>query len=273
MSWRIRGTYFESCNCDAICPCRRIDGVRGGRSTHGVCVGVLSWLIEEGAADGVDLAGLPVALACRYSDDEPGSPWTWILYLDARGSVQQRDALESIFTGRLGGDAERHFPWAWKASELVAVRPVSIDVDHTRRRQRLRIRERASVRIRDRFSGEETVTCVIPGHGSSARNSSPTRARRPHHARAALDSGHGTPHAEGVAALHSTQCAGSPTSGSARHASAHLAQVASQAPHSSRHLASTPATKASAGSLFRTPRAAVAAQVRGARVPAQAYER
>jgi len=130
-------------------------------------MGVLSWLIEEGAADGIDLAGLPVALACRYSDDEPGSPWTWILYLDARGSVDQRDALEGIFTGRLGGDAERHFPWAWKASELVAVRPVSIDVDHTRQRQRLRIRERVSVRIRDRFSGDETVTCVIPGHGQA----------------------------------------------------------------------------------------------------------
>ena len=118
-------------------------------------MGVLSWLIEEGAADGIDLAGLPVALACRYSDDEPGSPWTWILYLDAGGSVEQRDALEAIFTGRLGGDAERHFPWAWKASELVAVRPVSIDVDHTRQRQRLRIRERVSVRIRGRFSGDE----------------------------------------------------------------------------------------------------------------------
>ena len=50
MSWRIQGTYFESCNCDAICPCRRIDGVPGGRSTHGVCTGVLSWLIEEGTA-------------------------------------------------------------------------------------------------------------------------------------------------------------------------------------------------------------------------------
>jgi hypothetical protein len=164
MSWRIRGTYFESCNCDAICPCRRIDGVPGGRSTHGVCLAVLSWLIEEGAADGTDLSGLPVALACRYSDDEPGSPWTWILYLAARASVQQRAALENIFSGRLGGDATRHFPWAWKTSELVAVRPVEIEVDHTRRRQRLRIRDSVSVRIRDRYEGGETVTCVIPGH-------------------------------------------------------------------------------------------------------------
>ena len=103
-------------------------------------------------------------LALRYSDDEPGSPWAWILYLDGRASTEQLAALEGIFTGRLGGDALRHFPWAWKDSELLAVRPVEIDVDHTRRRQRLRIRDRISVRIRDRYEGGETVTCVIPGH-------------------------------------------------------------------------------------------------------------
>jgi hypothetical protein len=164
MAWRIRGTYFESCNCDPICPCRRIDGVAGGRSTHGECLGVLSWLIEEGAAEDVTLDGLPVALAIRYSDDEPGSPWTWVLYLDEQATDPQRAALEEIFTGRLGGDAERHFPWSWKASELVAVRPVAFDVDHTRRRQRLRIRDHVSVRIRDRFAEQGTVTCVIPGH-------------------------------------------------------------------------------------------------------------
>jgi hypothetical protein len=164
MSWRIRGSYFESCNCDAICPCRRIDGEPGARSTHGICLGVLSWLIEEGAAGGTDLSGLPVALACRYSDDEPGSPWSWVLYLGAGATDEQRTALEGIFTGRLGGDANTHFPWAWKPSELLAVRPVEIEVDHTRRRQRLRIRDHVSVRIRDAYDGEQIVSCVIPGH-------------------------------------------------------------------------------------------------------------
>ena len=163
-AWRIRGSYFESCNCDPICPCRRIDGVAGGRSTYGICLGILSWLVEEGSARGVDLAGLAVALATRYDDDEPGSPWSWILYLDERASGEQRAALEDIFTGRLGGDAETHFPWAWKASNLLAVRTVAIELDHTRRRQWLRIRDQVTVRIRDRYEGEETVTCVIPGH-------------------------------------------------------------------------------------------------------------
>jgi hypothetical protein len=128
---------------------------------------VLSWLIEEGAADGTDLSGIPVAIASRYSDDEPGSPWTWILYLDARTSVEQRALLEQLFTGRLGGDAERHFPWAWKPSNLVAVRALEIEVEHTRRRQRLRIRDLISVRIQDRYGGGEVVTCVIPGHAQA----------------------------------------------------------------------------------------------------------
>jgi len=164
VSWSIRGSYFEACNCEAICPCRRVDGVPGGRSTHGVCTGVLTWLVEDGAAGGTDLSGLAVALAFVYDDDEEGSPWRWILYLDERAAGEQRAALEAIFTGRLGGDAETHFPWAWKASELVVVRPVEIDVDHALRRQWLRIRDRAVVRIRDRVPGDEAVTCVIPGH-------------------------------------------------------------------------------------------------------------
>lgn len=136
----------------------------GGRSTHDVCLGVLSWLIEEGHAGQTDLSGLSAALALRYSDDEPGSPWTWVLYLDALAGEEQLAALEGIFTGRLGGDAKTHFPWAWKESELVAVRPVEIEVDHTQRRQWLRVRDHVSVRIRDRYEGPETVTCVIPGH-------------------------------------------------------------------------------------------------------------
>ena len=164
MPWTLRGSYFEACNCDAICPCRRIDGVAGGRSTHGICTGVLSWLIEDGRADDVDLSGLPVALACRYSDDERGSPWTWVLYLDEGATDAQRTALTEIYSGRRGGDAVAHFPWAWKASELLAVRPVAFDVDHTRRRQLLRIRDHVSVRIRDAYDGAQAVTCVIPGH-------------------------------------------------------------------------------------------------------------
>jgi hypothetical protein len=132
-------------------------------------MGILSWVVEEGEADGVDLAGEPVAMAIRYSDDEEGSPWSWILYLDNSSDESRREALEAIWTGRLGGDAEKHFPWAWKPSDLLAVRPVEIDVNHTRWRQRRRIRDQVSGRIRDRYPRAEPVTCVIPGHYRTGR--------------------------------------------------------------------------------------------------------
>ena len=164
MSWRIRGSYFESCNCEAICPCRRIDGVAGGRSTYGECLGVLSWVIEQGRAGDVGLDGLKIALATRYHDDEPGSPWSFVVYIDARAEDAQRQALEQIYTGRLGGDALKHFPWASKESTIVAVRPVEIEVSHEPRRQRLRIGDHVTVRIRDAWGGPEVVSCVIPGH-------------------------------------------------------------------------------------------------------------
>jgi hypothetical protein len=167
VSWRVSGTYLESCNCDAICPCRRIDGKLGGRSTNGICLGALSWQIVDGHADGTDLSGLAVALASRYSDDEEGSPWTWTLYLDERGTPQQQTELEEIWTGRVAGEQLEHFPWAWKPSHLLGVKPAQIEVDHTPRRGWFRVKDAVSVRISGPYPGDETVTCVIPGHERS----------------------------------------------------------------------------------------------------------
>jgi hypothetical protein len=130
-------------------------------------LGVLSWVIEHGWAGDISLDGFAVALASRYHDDEPGSPWRFVLFIDVHADDAQRDALVGIYTGRFGGDALKHFPWAWKDSELAAVRPVEIEVSHEPRRQWLRIGEQVSVRIRDAYDGAETVTCVIPGHERS----------------------------------------------------------------------------------------------------------
>ena len=73
--------------------------VPGGRSTYGECLGVLSWVIEDGRADDVALDGLKVALATRYHDDEPGSPWRFVMYVDARADRAQREALEASTRG------------------------------------------------------------------------------------------------------------------------------------------------------------------------------
>jgi hypothetical protein len=166
MAWELRGTYLEACNCEVICPCRRVGGQQGGRSTHGICEGALSWSIAEGHCDGVDLSGLCTVLACRYDDDEPGSPWTVFLYVDDRGDAAQREALAQIFTGELGGTPMQQFPWVWKERNLLGWRAAPIEVEHARR-GRFRAGSQVTLKVGDPVADQQPVTCVIPGHHRS----------------------------------------------------------------------------------------------------------
>lgn len=167
--WAISGTYLESCNCEAICPCRRIGGRLGGRSTYGECLGALSWFVSEGHAGEVDLAGLGAVLLIRYSDDEPGSPWTFVVFVDERGDERQRDALAAILTGQRGGTPQRQFPWVFKPSELREIRPARIEIDHTPGKGWFRAGEEVLVRVSGPVERQETVTCIIPGHHRDGR--------------------------------------------------------------------------------------------------------
>ena len=166
-SWALEGTYLEACNCEAICPCRRVGGRSGGRSTYGICTGALSWAITAGRSADLDLAGLGVALALRYDDDEPGSPWTFALYVDDRGAPEQQEALAQIFTGQLGGTPREQFPWVRKASHMLAWRPVPMEIHHSPRRGWFRAGEHVTMRVGAPFPDQEPVTCVIPGHDRS----------------------------------------------------------------------------------------------------------
>jgi hypothetical protein len=72
-----------------------------------------------------------LVLVTRYHDDEPGSPWTYALFVDARGTEAQRSAMADIFTGRLGGTARKQFPWVFKDAHLQGVEALEIEIDHT----------------------------------------------------------------------------------------------------------------------------------------------
>jgi hypothetical protein len=154
VSFRIAGIYLEACNCDAICPCRRIDGAPGGRSTHGICFGVLSWRIDHGEVDGVDLSGSGAVMTYSYDDDQAGSPWTLVLHLDGP------DELAEILLGRMGGEHIGALPWVRKPSASVAVRRARIEIDDGEVRVGDAIRLRATMP----FETDSTVSCIVPGH-------------------------------------------------------------------------------------------------------------
>jgi hypothetical protein len=165
VGFRVRGDYLESCNCDAICPCRMVGGIPGGRSTHGICFGLLTWRIEDGLVDEVDVSGLNVALDISYDDDEPGSPWTIRLHVDARAAPKQHEALAQVFLDGLGGPHTSRLPWIRKARHLLSIESSVIELAQGEARVGSEIRLRATRPV----LGDEPVACGIPGYEQPGR--------------------------------------------------------------------------------------------------------
>ena len=160
--WRVSGSYFEACNCDAICPCRSAGGRPGGPSSYGVCFGSLSWHITTGFADTTDLSGLDVAMSLRYHDDvQPSTPWQVVLYVDERADPDQHDALAGIFLGRAGGTVARLYGSA--IGTVHAVRSARITLEHTGATRRIDIAGYVHVHAHGEASDPGDVRCGIPG--------------------------------------------------------------------------------------------------------------
>jgi hypothetical protein len=161
MGWEVAGSYFEACNCDAICPCRVVGDKPGQRSTYGICQFALSWLVRSGQSDGVRLDDLAVVLAGWYDEEENGSPWSVTLYVDDRADDQQHAALADIFLGRAGGDTMRNFGRA--IGTVHHVRRASITLDHTPRRWLIRAETYVTVTATHPVDAPAPVACGIPG--------------------------------------------------------------------------------------------------------------
>jgi len=131
-----------------------VNGVSVERSTHGICFGVLTWRVEEGQAQGFDLAGTGAVMSYQYDDDEPGSPWTLVLYVD--GPTE----LADILLGRQGGAHIQTLPWVRKNNESVAVRTATIDFGEGDVRVGKSIRLSATTPV----VTDAQVSCIVPGH-------------------------------------------------------------------------------------------------------------
>ncbi len=96
--WILKGTYFETCNCEAACPC-----VFTSPPTEGDCTALVAWHIDEGRFGDVPLDGLNVALAVHAPGTMVATKWKAAAYFDDKASPAQNDALHAIFSGKAGG--------------------------------------------------------------------------------------------------------------------------------------------------------------------------
>jgi hypothetical protein len=162
VSWRAQGSYFEGCNCEAICPCRSVGGRAGGPSTYGECFGSLSWHVQSGYFGDVVLSDLRVVMSLRYRDDPPPTTrWEIVLYIDDAAASDQQLALSDIFLGRAGGTVQR--PFGPAIGVVSAVRTARIRLEHVQPRKRIDVVGYLTVEAQEPASQAGDVRCGIPG--------------------------------------------------------------------------------------------------------------
>ncbi len=131
MSWQVRGTYMESCSCDAICPCIVLSA-----PTKGDCRALVAWQIERGHDGAVKLDGLAMALLVHSPGKMHETKWRAAVYVDRRATPEQRASLLRIFGGQAGGHPAA---LASMIGELAGVKDAEIAIERRGKGYAIRI--------------------------------------------------------------------------------------------------------------------------------------
>lgn len=137
--WKVQGTYFEACSCEAACPC-----VFTSAPTDGKCDALLGWHIDKGQFGDIRLDGLKAALFAHSPGHMLEGKWQVALYLDEGADERQRDALAQIFSGQAGGHLAALTPLI---AEVLGVKSAAIDYREEGRKRSLKIAQLADMEI------------------------------------------------------------------------------------------------------------------------------
>ena len=161
--WNLSGTYFETCNCEAACPCVFLSA-----PSTGECTVLVAWHIDQGRADDVVLDGLNVALAVYSPGHMMQVPWKAALYLDDQASEAQRNSLTQIFAGQNGGHFAR---LGAHIGEVLGVKRAEMTYEAEGKKRRLLIADIAEAEIQALAGqGDADITinnhplCIAPGY-------------------------------------------------------------------------------------------------------------
>ncbi len=100
-AWHVRGQYYETCNCDFVCPC--VPGQLGVKPTHGECIFAMAYQVEQGRYGSLSLDGLGFIVLGLTPEEMGKGNWSVGVIVDDRASAEQRDALAAIASGAAGG--------------------------------------------------------------------------------------------------------------------------------------------------------------------------
>jgi hypothetical protein len=110
--WQLSGQYFETCNCDYVCPC--VPSGLAARPTKGDCIFAMAFNVERGRYGGTSLDGLTFVVIGRTPEEMGKGNWSVGIIADERATQQQRDALVAIGGGGAGGPMANLAPMVTK---------------------------------------------------------------------------------------------------------------------------------------------------------------
>jgi len=129
-NWHIEGEYFETCNCDFLCPC--ISSNLQAKPTHGGCKAALAFHVTKGHHGATALDGLSFVVAAQTPGAMIDGNWTVGLIVDERASDAQRDALTEIASGKAGGPMAVLAPLIGDFAGVIS-KPIHIERDGLKR--------------------------------------------------------------------------------------------------------------------------------------------
>lgn len=100
-SWQIEGQYFETCNCEFLCPC--ITTSRAAAPTLGDCKAAICLRIDKGHKDDVKLDGVTFIVFLYAPGKMSDGNFTVGLIIDDKATDAQADAVSAIGFGQVGG--------------------------------------------------------------------------------------------------------------------------------------------------------------------------
>lgn len=101
MSWELAGTFYESCSCDAICPCTWSNLAH--RATRDYCRFALAFETDKGDIDGVGVSDRTFVLIGDTPPNMAEGNWRLGVIVDDGASEEQVAKLGQVLSGELGG--------------------------------------------------------------------------------------------------------------------------------------------------------------------------
>lgn len=143
MSWKLEGSYFETCSCNVVCPCTA--SLAFG-ATLDRCRVVLVFNVKNGEIEGTDVSGLTVAAVADTPKVMTDGNWRLGVFIDGAASDEQAGKLGEVFSGALGGPMQALGPLV---GENLGVERATIEVHEDGLRHSVRIGNAVDFEIED----------------------------------------------------------------------------------------------------------------------------